>query len=167
MPPSTGILKGDWWRISVAGTIAGLGDLQVGDLIYAKTTSASVGTDYFAIQGNVAEATTTILGLVMLATSSEAELKSSSKVVTCADLVNFSRGREATVTTDGIVSSFTVVHNLGKELKHLQVVVRDTISEQQQYPTIEKADSNSSNQIKITWSPAYPAGSFTVTITGL
>lgn len=62
--PTTGsgaagaIVKGDYWRISVAGTISGLGDLEVGDVLTAKTDDASVAADFFVMQGNITDAVT-------------------------------------------------------------------------------------------------------------
>lgn len=174
--PTTGsgtagaILKGDFWHISVAGTISGvvpIANLQIGDLLYASIDGADTGAEFFAIQGNVAEATTTVLGLVMKATEPEAQLKAVDKVVTAAGLAAFARQKVVSVTTDGIVTSHTVVHNLGKALKELSVELRDATTEERFFATVSKAGTNNTNQFVVSCSPAYPSGGYNVVITGL
>ena len=49
------IKKGDYWRVSVAGTITGMTPnavLQLGDVIFARIAAATVAADFFAISGN-------------------------------------------------------------------------------------------------------------------
>lgn len=49
------IKKGDYWRISVGGTIIGLLPEEVlvpGDVIFSKVNDAELVTDFFSIQGN-------------------------------------------------------------------------------------------------------------------
>lgn len=49
------IAAGDFWRVSVAGTITGIGGddtLEVGDLIYALSDEASTAADFTAVQVN-------------------------------------------------------------------------------------------------------------------
>lgn len=51
------IVAGDFWRVSVAGTIVGIGGddaLEVGDLIYALADGASTAADFTAVQVNAA-----------------------------------------------------------------------------------------------------------------
>ncbi len=52
------IMQGDYWRISVAGDIADLGHLEVGDALVAGADSASVAADFFALQANLTDAVT-------------------------------------------------------------------------------------------------------------
>lgn len=50
------IAAGDYWRVSVAGTIVGIGGddvLEVGDLIYANIDAAAVAADFTAVQANL------------------------------------------------------------------------------------------------------------------
>lgn len=63
---SSAIDKGDYWKITVAGTLSGIGQLKVGDVLIASINNASVAADFFALQNNVDQATSSILGLVKL-----------------------------------------------------------------------------------------------------
>jgi len=62
--PTTGggiagaISKGDYWRVSVAGTITGLGLLEVGDVLTAKADEADAAEEFFLFQGNVTDSVT-------------------------------------------------------------------------------------------------------------
>lgn len=56
---------GDFWRITVAGTI-GTMVLKVGDVLVADIDDAAVAADFYAIQGNVDQATDSVLGLLKL-----------------------------------------------------------------------------------------------------
>lgn len=56
---SGAIEAGDYWRVSVAGDITGLGHLEVGDVLVASTDGASTAADFFVIQGNITDAVTT------------------------------------------------------------------------------------------------------------
>jgi len=73
LPGNAGTKKGDYWWVTVAGTCQGI-VLNVGDVIIANkvAASATVATDYIAVESNRDQATTTVLGLVYLATSAEA-----------------------------------------------------------------------------------------------
>lgn len=51
------IVAGDYWRVSVAGTITGIGGddvLEVGDLIYAIADGATLAAQFTAVQTNLA-----------------------------------------------------------------------------------------------------------------
>lgn len=63
---------GDFWRITVGGTI-GTMVLKPGDLLVADIDDAAVVADFYAVQGNVDQASETELGLVELANQTEAE----------------------------------------------------------------------------------------------
>lgn len=78
--PSTGgsgtagaILKGDLWRISVAGTLGGTA-VQVGDAIRALVdTPGSTASNWGILEGIVIPASETASGIVELATTGEAQ----------------------------------------------------------------------------------------------
>ena len=72
--------KGDRWEVTVAGKIGGaLGiDVQLYDEIVCKTTTvggdqASVGSNFYVVQGNLERATETTSGYVQLATDVETQ----------------------------------------------------------------------------------------------
>ena len=71
--PTTGsgtagaIMKGDFWRVDVAGTIIGVtpfDELNSGDLLFSKIDGASTGADFFATEGNLSDATSLKSGLL-------------------------------------------------------------------------------------------------------
>lgn len=71
---------GDRWEVTVAGKIGGaLGiDVQVYDEIVCKTTSpagdqATVGMNFYIVQGNLERATESVSGYIQLATNAEAQ----------------------------------------------------------------------------------------------
>ena len=72
--PATGtgvagaIDKGDYWIVSVAGTIAGLGDLDVGDVIFAREAGADVAAEFFYLpfSSSIPDATATVKGIAKL-----------------------------------------------------------------------------------------------------
>ncbi len=54
--PGTAIVGGDYWRVSVAGTITGLtgeAELEVNDLIYANVDGAATAAQFFGANTNV------------------------------------------------------------------------------------------------------------------
>lgn len=121
---------GDFFKISVAGKIGGASGqvVTVGDTVYCITTNAggtdaSVGSNFDIIQSNVDQATTSALGLVQLANSTQAEARSSTTLaVTPASLVNFTVKRNFTIG-DGSSTDIACTHNLGTQ--DVVVSVRD------------------------------------------
>lgn len=92
--------KGDYWYVTVAGTIQGT-PFQVGDVIVANKANPlnTNANDYIFLQTNADQATTTILGLVMLATNAEVQAgTNNTKAITAAGLSS----RTATETRTGI-----------------------------------------------------------------
>lgn len=102
---SGGTKKGDYWYVSVAGTVGGVA-FNVGDVIIAKidAASTSLASDWIQLEVNRDQATTTVLGLVQLATSTEVNTGTdASKVVTPSTL----SARTATETRTGIAEIAT------------------------------------------------------------
>lgn len=100
-----GTNKGDYWYITVAGTIQGI-SLDVGDVIVAIVNNASTtsATDWIVLETNRGQATTTVLGVVRLATDAETQTGSdTNKVVTPASLSS----RTATETRTGLAELAT------------------------------------------------------------
>ena len=77
--PTTGtgasgaIDKGDYWLITVGGTIPGLGTVAIGDVLFAEIANAAVAADFFYLPFAtlVANASETVKGIVEEATTNE------------------------------------------------------------------------------------------------
>jgi hypothetical protein len=103
--PVSGTKKGDYWYVTTAGTTAGI-VFNVGDVIIANKNAASTSSaaDWIALEVNRGQASTTVLGLVTLATDAEVQTGTdSSKVVTPSSL----SARTATETRTGIAEIAT------------------------------------------------------------
>jgi len=103
--PVAGTKAGDYWYVTVAGTVDGE-PFNVGDLIVAKSNNASTSSkaDWIRLEVNRDQATTTILGLVYLATNAETQTGTDTlKAVTPAALSS----RTATETRTGIAEIAT------------------------------------------------------------
>lgn len=103
--PVAGTKKGDYWYVTTAGTVGGA-TFNVGDVIIAKIDNASTSSaaDWIQLEVNRDQATTTALGLVILATQTEVnDGTDANKVVTPATL----SGRTATETRTGIAEIAT------------------------------------------------------------
>jgi hypothetical protein len=159
---------GDFYKVSVAGKIGGASgvDVAAGDSIVAVNanaggTQASVGSDWDVIQANVDQATTAVLGLVALATSSDAEAKSNTaKAVTPAALANFPVKKTFTIG-NGSSTTLTVTHNLNT--KDVIVQVRDASTDAVVYCDIA---SNNVNSVDLIFSTAPSSNAFKVTVIG-
>ncbi|WP_430611466.1 hypothetical protein [Flavobacterium sp. JP2137] len=101
--PGTALTKnGDYWRVTVAGTIQG-NPFQVGDVIQAfKDNPVNTNpNDYILLQTNTDQATTTVMGMVVLSTNAEVQAgTNNTKAVTPAGLSS----RTATETRTGIAA---------------------------------------------------------------
>jgi hypothetical protein len=103
--PVAGTKKGDYWYVTTAGTTGGI-VFNVGDVIIANKNAASTSSaaDWIALEVNRGQASTTVLGLVTLATDAEVQTGTdSSKVVTPSSL----SARTATETRTGIAEIAT------------------------------------------------------------
>jgi len=103
--PVAGTKAGDYWYVSVAGTVNSVA-FNVGDVIVAKINAAStsLATDWIQLEVNRDQATTTVLGLVFLATNAETQTGTdANKAVTPASLT----ARTATETRTGIAEIAT------------------------------------------------------------
>lgn len=103
--PTAGTKAGDYWYVTTAGTVNSVA-FNVGDVIIAKVNSASttLASDWIQLEVNRDQATSTVLGLVTLATSAEVQTGTdTSKVVTPSTL----SARTATETRTGIAEIAT------------------------------------------------------------
>jgi hypothetical protein len=103
--PVAGTKAGDYWYVSVAGTTGGVA-FNVGDVVVAKANNASTSSaaDWIQLEVNRDQATTTVLGLVYLATNAETQTGTDTvKAVTPSALSS----RTATETRTGIAEIAT------------------------------------------------------------
>ena len=103
--PVSGTKKGDYWYVTTAGTTGGVA-FNVGDVIIAKVDNAVTfaASDWIQLEVNRDQATTTVLGLVFLATNAETQTGTDTvKAVTPSALSS----RTATETRTGIAEIAT------------------------------------------------------------
>lgn len=119
--PTTGsgaggaIDKGDFWRISVGGTIPGIGVLRAGDVLYASIANASVAADFFAVENNQDQATSTTLGLVKLYTvtgnATDGTMDQNSISSTLNGKQETITGAASTITTSDLTANRVLISN--------------------------------------------------------
>lgn len=98
--PTAGTKKGDYWYVTVAGTIQSI-NFDIGDVLIATKDGASTteSSDWIVLETNRGQATTTILGIVQLATTAEVIAGvNTTKAVTPASIPN------ATVSARGFTT---------------------------------------------------------------
>lgn len=103
--PNGGTKMGDYWYVTVAGTVQGV-PLNVGDVLMANkaTPSTTSPADWIFIESNRDQATETVLGVIALATQAEVDAGSpGTKAVTPATLA----ARTATETRTGLIAVAT------------------------------------------------------------
>lgn len=73
-PGDSETVAGDYWRVTNGGVVQGI-TFQTGDIIMASVNNPSTTdpNDWIFFEGNRDQASTTVLGLVMLATTAEAQ----------------------------------------------------------------------------------------------
>lgn len=103
--PVSGTKKGDYWFVTVAGTVGGV-SFNVGDVIVAKVDNASttLASDWIQLEVNRDQATETVLGLVEIATQTETNTGTNdTAAITPLKLA----GRTATESRSGIAEIAT------------------------------------------------------------
>lgn len=114
--PSGAIDKGDSWKITVPGTITGVTPnavLKAGDVIVASVSNPSSGADFFSIQSNVDQATSSVLGLVklygdLLASNTDGSVTQAALVTAFSDKLNISDKASQTDTFNASNNSIYV-----------------------------------------------------------
>lgn len=99
-PGTSTTKKGDYWYVTVAGTVNGV-VLNVGDVLVANKVNPSTTSpnDWIFLETNRDQATTTVLGLIMLATNAEVQAgTNNTKAITAAGLSS----RTSTETRTGL-----------------------------------------------------------------
>lgn len=92
---SSAIDKGDYWLITVGGTISGLGTLAVGDMLFAKVANATLAADFFYLPFAtlVPDATETVKGKAEISTQAESEDAATNATVGNVDHTRIMSGR--------------------------------------------------------------------------
>lgn len=128
------VLKGDVWRISVAGTLGGSA-VQIGDTIRALVdTPAQTAANWAIMQANDQQATTSLVGNTRYATNAEALAKTvSDAAVTPAALAGFGVLKESTFG-DNTAVSFTIAHGAGSD--RVMAEVYEVATGEKRYPNI-------------------------------
>jgi hypothetical protein len=160
------------WVFSASGRIGGASGkiVQAGDSLLCVATSAAgdeatVGANFEVIQGNVLSASEVVEGLVLLASQSEVDAGTNdSKAVTPLKLETklsdrlAAEGYEETIG-DGVETSFTITHNLGKKYPHVSIyeIATETLAG----ATVTAIDTNS---LTVSFNVAPPVDSFFVSV---
>ena len=119
-PPSGTTFKGDFYIVTVAGTFYGTA-LEVGDSLFASVDNPTTLSGWVIVQGNVAYATETIAGIILLATQTEVNTgTNNSKAVTPLTLATYvADTRQNIYNTDGTLSANRTVNLSNKDLNFI------------------------------------------------
>jgi hypothetical protein len=115
--PVAGTKAGDYWYVSVAGTVGGTA-FNVGDVIIAKVNAASttIIADWIQLEVNRDQATETVLGLAEIATQTETNTGTDDqRIVTplkLKTLLDNRTGGFAANIGNGSATSYVVTHSL-------------------------------------------------------
>lgn len=166
--PAGAIVAGNFWYISVAGTL-GTKILKAGDELVALINNAAVDADFFAIEKNEDQATTSTLGLVALAVAADINTGTDAQKATTAAAIAGADFRKKFTATfgDGAASTFTFTHNFGTQTD-IQAGIVDAVSPWRAktvydltFPTANTAFLDmtgtvpASNSLRITLKPIY------------
>lgn len=117
------ILSGDFWRVTVAGDIVGLGHLEVGDALVAADAGANTAAQFFALQANITDAVTsdgnasTDMAIARFEGTSGRMIKNSGATIDETGNINIPAGAEFQIdgvnVLDGIDESYVQVDGSG------------------------------------------------------
>jgi hypothetical protein len=116
--PVAGTKAGDYWYVTTAGTTGGVA-FNIGDVIIAKTNSASTSSaaDWIQLEVNRDQATESALGLAEIATQAETDAGTDDqRIVTplkLKTLLDNRTGGYAANVGDTTSTSFALTHGLG------------------------------------------------------
>lgn len=142
---SGAILKGDTWRISVAGTL-GTNTVNVGDELLALVdTPGQTDASWAIFESNRDQATETVKGVVQLATAAQVTTGTdTSSVITPATLqqkINAATANNYNTTIgDGTTTAFTITHNLNST--DVIPFIREVTSGTERTPSYSNFTSN-------------------------
>lgn len=159
---SGGTKKGDYWYVSVAGTVD-TEAFNVGDMIIAKVDNASTlsRTDWIRLEVNRDQATETALGVAEIATQSETNTGTDDqRIVTplkLKTLLDNRVGGYAANVGNGSSTSFALTHNLNtvdvivqiKDNTNLDLVIADVVITDANTVTVSFASAPASNAYRV------------------
>ena len=127
--PVAGTKKGDYWYVSVAGTVNSI-SFNVGDVLIAIVDAASTTTyaaNWISLEVNRDQATETSLGLAEIATQTETDTGTNDPTIVTPlklkTLLDNRTGGYAANIGDGTATSFALTHGLGT--RDVVVVIYD------------------------------------------
>ena len=137
--PVAGTKKGDYWYVSVAGTVGGVA-FNVGDVIIAKIDAASttLASDWIQLEVNRDQATESVLGVSRIATQTETNTGTNDTAyITPLKLVTYLNnavGGYAANVGNASATSFALTHNLGT--RDVVVLIYDNATYEQVYADV-------------------------------
>lgn len=143
--PVAGTKKGDYWYVSVAGTVDGE-SFNAGDMIVAKVNNASTSlkSDWIRLEVNRDQATETALGLAEIATQTEVNTGTDDqRIVTplkLKTLLDNRTGGYAANIGNGSATSYTVTHSLGTV--DVIVMIKDNTTLEEVFADVVITDAN-------------------------
>lgn len=143
--PVAGTKAGDYWYVSVAGTVDGVA-FNVGDVVVAKIDSASTtsASDWIQLEVNRDQATETIIGLAEIATQAETDAGTDDqRIVTplkLKTLLDNRTGGYAANIGNGSATSYAVSHGLGTT--DVNVMLKDNSTLAQVFADVVITDAN-------------------------
>lgn len=137
--PVAGTKKGDYWYVSVAGTVGGVA-FNIGDVIIAKIDAASttLASDWIQLEVNRDQATESVLGVARIATQTETNTGTNDTAyVTPLKMVTYlsnAVGGFAANVGNASATSFALTHNLGT--RDVTVLIYDNATYEQIYADV-------------------------------
>lgn len=160
--PVAGTKKGDYWYVTVAGTVDGE-SFNIGDMIVAKINSASTSSkaDWIRLEVNRDQATETVLGLVKLATQAQVDTGTDDTAAVTPlklkTLLDNRTGGYAANIGNGSATSYAVSHGLNtvdvivmlKDNTTLEEVFADVVITDVNTVTVSFAVAPASNAYRV------------------
>ena len=143
--PVAGTKKGDYWYVTVAGTVGGVA-FNVGDVIIAKIDAASTtsAADWIQLEVNRDQATETTLGLAEIATQAETNTGTDDlRIVTplkLKTLLDLRVGGYAANIGNGSATSYAVSHALNTI--DVIVMLKDNATLEEVFADVVITDAN-------------------------
>lgn len=162
--PVAGTKKGDYWYVTVAGTVGGVA-FNVGDVIIAKIDSASTSSaaDWIQLEVNRDQATETTLGVAEIATQSEVNTGTDDqRIVTplkLKTLLDNRTGGFAANIGNGSATSYAVTHGLNTI--DVIVMIKDNTTLEEVFTDVVVTDANT---VTVSFAAAPAANAYRVVI---